>query len=108
MIPLRSSSSTSALHRRIARGGVTVTHGSVRKSLAPFLNVRFYKLLSVALEHGVDLVEQIVELFLQFLALLRGRGDLGGLLDAFFRRRLLLALTLGHDSLLLSLQPLDQ
>src|SRR5689334_4940051 len=66
--------------------------------LPPFLYIALHELLGVRLEHGVDLVEEVVELLLQFLALLGGRGDLGGLLDALLGRRLLLALTLRHST----------
>jgi hypothetical protein len=47
------------------------------------LYVRFHEVLGVGLEDLVDLVEQVVELVLELLAPLGGRGDLGGLLDPF-------------------------
>src|SRR3954466_12979006 len=101
------------LQRFILRGydrGTTLKSSVVRKSLAAFLYVAFHELLGVRLEHGVDLVQEVVELFLQFLALLGRRRHLGGLLDALLGRRLLLALTLRHvrRSSCSSLEPFNQ
>src|SRR5262249_13851332 len=70
-----------------------------RRSLTALLHVRSNELLGVVLEHRVDFVQEIVDVFLQLLAALGRRGHL---LDGFFLallgRRFLLPLSLRHDS----------
>jgi hypothetical protein len=44
----------------------------VRNSFSSFLYITFYKFLGVVLEDLVDLVEEIVELALELLAVLTG------------------------------------
>jgi len=61
----------------VARGYDKLTPGHTEWSLASFLNVRPHKILGILFEHVVDLVEEIVELGLDLLALL---GDRRGLL----------------------------
>src|SRR5439155_17547912 len=74
--------------------------------LAALLDVGPHEVLGVVLEHLVDLVQQIVQLRLQLLALLR-RGR-GGLLDDLLfpgGRRLLLLLSLCHGGSGASYEP---
>src|SRR5690242_15809633 len=69
-----------------------------RALLSAFLYVASDELLSVVLEHRVDFVQQIVDVFLQLLAALARRGEL--FFDDFFAllgRRFLFALSLRHD-----------
>src|SRR6266516_4380909 len=84
--------------------------GSKEVSLTAFLHIALYKLLRVRLEHGVDLVEEVVELFLQLLALLGRRGDVDFFCDPLLGRRSLFPLTLWHraTSSRSLLQPGDQ
>src|SRR5437763_11146383 len=76
------------LHARIVRrrcDSKSARDGVRADLLTPFLHVTFDEVLGVLLEHAVDLVEKIVELFLQLLALLGGREIFDFLVDAFFR-----------------------
>src|SRR6476469_3471914 len=89
-----ASVALSAIRARPARS--VTTEGS--PSLSALLDVRTDELLGVGLEDAVDRVEQVVELFLQGLALPGGCGLLDDFL-ALGRRRFLLLLTLGHSNL---------
>src|SRR5919108_199426 len=76
-----------------------VVSATEARLLADFLHIAAHEVLRVALEHLVDFVQQVVQLFLQLLALVGGRR--GGLLDRLVGsggRRLLLQLTLCHVS----------
>src|SRR5690606_11956814 len=73
------------------------TTGDGRTSLlAALLDVALDELLGVLLEHLVDLVEQVVELGLQLLTALGGRGDLHLGLGVLLGSGTLLALLFGH------------
>src|SRR5262245_8382745 len=87
--------------RRSGRPGLRAGTADPR-SFAALLDVRLDELLGVLLQHGVDLVEDVVHLLLELLAL-GGRGRLAGVVVGPAARTLLgllLLLLLRHRRLL--------
>src|SRR5688500_3501404 len=79
----------------------TTSGGSPRLAISAYLLPAFLyvvpdELFGVLLEDRIDLVEELVELLLDLLALGLGGVDLGGLRLPGLRRRLLLSLPLRH------------